>query len=74
LTIGGGVELTRWEQPVSAVADERMSDADGQVALQRLVKRSGFTLADLRRQGSTGEFNNLQARVAWIAVRAIEGD
>ena len=65
--------MTMREQPVRGVA-QRMSDADGQVALQRLVNRSGFTLADLRRQGSKGEFNNLRARLAWIAVEAIDGD
>jgi hypothetical protein len=64
--------MTTLQQPVSTSA-QRMSKLDARIALRRIVKRSGFTLSELRKQAQAGEFETLRARVAWIAIQAIEG-
>lgn len=61
--------MTTWQQPLS----QKMNNQDAKVALDRVVTRSGFSLAELRRQAQAGEFETLRARLAWIAVKAIEG-
>lgn len=64
--------MTTLQQPVGTKV-QRMSKLDAKIALRRVVKRSGFTLPELRQQAQAGEFESLRARVAWIAIQAIEG-
>lgn len=63
--------MTTLQQPAGGM--QRMTQADAKIALDRVIAGSGFSLGDLRRQAQTGEFETLRARLAWIAVRAIEG-
>lgn len=65
--------MTTLQQPVRTNA-QRMSKLDAKIALRRVVKGSGFTLPELRLQAQSGDFESLRARVAWIAIQAIEGD
>jgi hypothetical protein len=64
--------MTTMPQPIGIQAS-RMTDGDARVALERAVRRSGFSVGELRQQARDGEFKTLRARLAWIAVQAIEG-
>lgn len=64
--------MTTLQQPVQTSA-QRMNKLDAKIALRRIVKRSGFTLPELRQQAQAGEFETLHARLAWVAIQAIEG-
>lgn len=55
------------------IRTHRMSERDARIALDRVVRRSGYTLPELRQQARNGEFQSLRARLAWIAVQALEG-
>jgi len=55
----------------AGITAQRMSDADAGVAFKQAVKRSGFSLEELRDQARRGEFETLSARLAWIAIQAL---
>ncbi|SDD90121.1 hypothetical protein SAMN05421872_11260 [Nocardioides lianchengensis] len=63
--------MTTWQQPMGGA--QKMTADDAKVALTRAVSGSGFSLQELRQQARSGQFETLRARLAWIAVRAIEG-
>lgn len=63
--------MTTLQKPI--VAAQCMSEEDAEIALDRVIARSGFTLPELRMQATECEFQSLHARLAWIAVQAIEG-
>jgi hypothetical protein len=44
------------------------SDEDLRRALRRAERRSGFTYEQLAEQASTGHFENVRARLAWVAI------
>jgi hypothetical protein len=47
------------------------SDADLDVALDGVIKSSGFTLEELRRQADAADFATTEARTAWLAIRGL---
>lgn len=45
------------------------SDDDLRVAVQRALDSAGVSFEDLRSQAVAGRFENLRARLAWMAVQ-----
>jgi hypothetical protein len=62
--------MTMLQKPI--VAAQCMSEEDAEIALGRVIAQSGFTLPELRKQATECEFHSLHARLAWIAIQAIE--
>lgn len=70
---GGDNAMTTVQHGLDMISAQRMTESDAHFALERVVGGSGFTLDELRAQARSGEFSTLRARLAWIAVQAIEG-
>jgi hypothetical protein len=47
--------------------------ADLRVAIEHALSRAGCTFDELARQARTGNFDSIQARLAWVAIGDLYG-
>lgn len=63
--------MTAILEPQDAVIE--LTTEDVKASIRAALKRLGCTFDDLAEQARTGEFDSLQARLAWVALGGFHG-
>lgn len=58
--------------PMLEASPEEATLEDVRVAAQSALDRAGLSEAELRDQASSGDFQSLSARLAWVIVSALD--